>query len=161
MYGIDLSVQIANLMPVLGLGFLLGFFYDVVRFLRLVFSKSKILLFVTDFLFVVFCFLISFLLFIGLNNGHIRIYLILAEITGAVVYFSTAGIIISALFSKIFFAIKKAIMLIFFPFLFVKTKIDIITKKLTKKCGINLKKIQNKFKKPLQDDNDMLYNIND
>lgn len=161
MYGIDLSVQIENLMPALGLGFLLGLFYDVVRFLRLVFSKGKILLFITDMLFVVFCTLTSFLLIIGLNNGHIRFYLILAEITGAVVYFSTAGIIISALLHKISFAIKKAVMLIFSPLMFLKTKIDIITKKLTKKSGINLKKIQNKFKKPLQDDDDMLYNIND
>ena len=35
MYGIDLSVQIENLMPALGLGFILGFVHDVVRLLKI------------------------------------------------------------------------------------------------------------------------------
>ena len=69
-------------MPALGLGFILGFIYDAVRFLRMTFSKNKTVLFFADFLFVVFCTLSSYIMILGVNNGNIRLYLILAEITG-------------------------------------------------------------------------------
>lgn len=161
MYGIDLSVQIENLMPALGLGFLLGFVYDAVRFLRLVLSEGKIFLFVSDMLFVVFCAFTSFLLFLGVNNGNIRFYLILAEITGAVIYFCTAGLIVMSLYRKSANMIKKITGAIFTPFIFLKKKISTIVKKLKGKIDDILKKMKNKFKKPLQDDNEMLYNNND
>lgn len=161
MYGIDLSVQIENLMPALGLGFLLGVVYDAVRFLRLLLSEGKIFLFITDMLFVVFCTFSSFLLFLGVNNGNIRLYLILAEITGAAVYFCTAGIIAIALYRKTAYVIKKAFNVIFLPLIFLKKKIFLIIKNLHGKFYEILKKMKNKFKKPLKDANEMLYNDND
>ncbi len=161
MYGIDLSVQIENLMPALGLGFLLGFVYDAVRFLRLLLSEGKTFLFISDMLFVVFCTFASFLLLLGVNNGNIRLYLILAEITGAVIYFCTAGIIVMSLSRKTASAIKKIFKIIFSPFLFLKKKFSAVLKKLYGKFYEILKKMKNKFKKPLKDDNEMLYNNDD
>lgn len=161
MYGIDLSVQIENLMPALGLGFLLGFVYDCVRFLRIVLPTGKIFLFISDMLFVVFCTFSSFLLFLGVNFGNIRMYLVVAEITGAAVYFCTAGIIIMSLFRKIAHVIKKSFAIIFKPFIFLKKKIFAIMKKICAKICEILKKMKNKFKKPLKDEEVMLYNDND
>ena len=161
MYGIDLSVQIENLMPALGLGFLLGFVYDCVRFLRFVFPSGKIFLFISDMLFVVFCTFSSFLLFLGVNNGNIRMYLVIAEITGAAVYFCTAGILIISVFGKIAYVIKKSFNIIFKPFVFLKKKIFSIIKKLCTKIYEILKKMKNKFKKPLKDADIMVYNDND
>lgn len=160
MYGIDLSVQIENLMPALGLGFLLGFVYDTVRFLRLSFSKGKTVLFITDMLFVVFCTFASYLMILGVNNGNIRIYLILAEITGVVIYFCTAGIIISVVFQKTAGVIRKIFNLIYAPFIFLKKKFMHIFRKLREIAYNFLKKIQNKSKNPLQDEDEMLYNNN-
>ena len=161
MYGIDLSVQIENLMPALGLGFLLGFVYDCVRFLRIMFPTGKIFLFISDMLFVVFCTFSSFLLFLGVNNGIIRMYLVVAGITGAAVYFCTAGIIIMSVFRKIAIVIKKAFNIIFKPFIFLKKKILKMVEKLYTKIYEILKKMKNKFKKPLKDADVMLYNSND
>lgn len=160
MYGIDLSVQIENLMPSLGLGFLLGFIYDAVRFLRLAFSKGKTVLFITDMLFIVFCTLTSYLMILGVNNGNIRIYLILAEITGAAVYFCTAGIVISAILRSTADIIRKIFQIIITPFVFLKKRIMHLIKTMSEKMYIFLKKFQNKFKKPLQDEDEMLYNNN-
>ncbi|MBO5935238.1 MAG: spore cortex biosynthesis protein YabQ [Clostridia bacterium] len=160
MYGIDLSVQIENLMPALGLGFLLGFVYDCVHFMRILFPAGKIFLFVSDMLFVVFCTFSSFLLFLGVNNGNIRMYLVVAEITGAAVYFCTAGIIIITVYRKIAYVIKQTCNVIFGPFKFLIRKIFITAKKTYRKIYEILKKMKNKFKKPLKDADIMLYNNN-
>lgn len=158
MYGIDLSVQIENLMPALGLGFLLGFVYDTVRFLRLIFSKGKTALFVADFLFVIFCTLSSYLMILGVNNGNIRIYLILAEITGAAVYFCTAGIVVSSVLRRISDFIRMLLRKVFSPFLFLGKKIVYVVKKLLEKTCKIFSEIKKKSKKTLQDEDEMLYN---
>ena len=62
MYGVDLSVQFENLMPAIGLGFILGFVYDIFKFIRQIFFNGKTAFFITDMIFVVVCTLSSFLL---------------------------------------------------------------------------------------------------
>lgn len=161
MYGIELAVQIENLMPALGLGFLLGICYDFVRLLRLIFSRGKIFLFVTDTLFTVFCTAVSFLLFLGVNDGVIRLYLVLAEIIGATLYFFTAGKIVYRLFRRFSDMLRSAVHLIFAPFRFLKRKMNKPIEKIKENSAFYLKKIQNKFKKPLQEEEDLLYNNND
>ncbi len=158
MYGIDIAVQIKNLMPALGLGFILGFIYDAVRFLRMTFSKNKTVLFFADFLFVVFCALSSYLMILGVNNGNIRLYLILAEITGGVIYFCTAGIIISRIFQLISDVLRKIFRTLIAPFVLVSEKFRCLIQKTGEKIKHFLKKIKNKSKKLLKDKDEMLYN---
>ena len=160
MYGIDLSVQIENLMPALGLGFILGFVYDMCRFIRLSLSKNKAVLFISDLLYIVFCTLSSYLMILGVNNGNIRLYLILAEITGCAVYFCTAGIIISGFLNLVSTILRKIFYLFTYPFISVFKKILSTGKILCKKHCTFLKKSKNKFKKPLKDEDEMLYNNN-
>ena len=153
-------MQIENLMPALGLGFLLGFVYDIVRFIRLLVSKGKTVLFVADFLFVILCTLLSYLMILAVNNGNIRIYLILAEITGAAVYFCTAGVVVLLIFRKISEFIRRIFRIVFSPFTFLFKKIVYVVKKMNEimcKFFLNFKK---KFKKTLKDEDGMLYNNN-
>ena len=158
MYGIDLSVQIKNLMPALGIGFILGLIYDSVRFLRMTFSKNKIVLFFADFLFIVFCTLSSYLMILGVNNGNIRLYLILAEITGSAIYFCTAGIIISRVFRFISDTLRKIFRTLITPVVLILKKFSCLIKKMKEKLKHFFKKIKNKSKKLLKDKDEMLYN---
>ena len=135
MYGIDLSVQIKNLMPALGIGFILGLIYDITRFLRMTFSRNKIVLFFADFLFVVFCTISSYLMILGVNNGNIRLYLIIAEITGCVIYFCTAGVIISRFFRFISDTIRKIFQTLITPFVLIFKKFSCLIRKSSKKIN--------------------------
>ena len=160
MYGIDLSVQIENLMPALGLGFILGFVYDVCRFIRISLSKNNAVLFICDLLFVIFCTISSYLMILGVNNGNIRLYLILAEITGCAVYFCTAGIIISKIFHFFAKLLRKVFCFIASPFICICKKSFHLIKNLCEKVYSFLKKSKNKFKNHLKDEDEMLYNNN-
>ena len=145
-------------MPALGIGFILGFIYDLVRFLCMTFSKNKIVLFFADFLFVVFCSLSSYLMILGVNNGNIRLYLIVAEITGCAIYFCTAGVIIYRIFKFISDILRKIFRTVFAPFVLVSKKFIYLIKKLSEKIKDFFKKIKNKSKKLLKDKDEMLYN---
>lgn len=151
MYGVDLSVQLENLMPFLGLGFFLGFFYDIISVFRYAFCRFKTLIFVFDFLFCILTAVISYLLFLGTTNGVIRIYLVLAEITGAAVYFFTVGRIISRMVRRIAKAFSQLFRFLFAPFMFLKKKSQILIKKTKAFLLKNMKIIQNKLKKHLKD----------
>lgn len=160
MYGIDLSVQMKNLMPALGLGFILGFVCDTVRFLRLSFSKGKTALFIADFLFVIFCTVSSYLMILGVNNGNIRIYLIVAEITGAAIYFCTAGVVVSSVFRRLSGIVRRIFHAVFLPFSFLSRKIVYVVKKIQKLACKIFCEIKKNQKKTLKDEDEMLYNNN-
>ena len=130
MYGIDLSVQFENLMPALGLGFILAFVYDVFQFLKMLVSRGKVFVFIADMIYVVLCTLASFLLFVAVNSGHIRGYLILAEVLAAAVYRFTAGIPVSFFFSKVAYISRMVVLKFFSPFEYVWGKMSVGFKKI-------------------------------
>jgi spore cortex biosynthesis protein YabQ len=151
MYGVDLSVQFENLMPAIGLGFVLGMVYDVFRFIRQIFSNGKIIVFITDMIFVLVCTLSSFLLFLAVNSGRIRGYLIVFEVLAATIYRFTAGRLIffilsktsgfiNSVFSEIFSVVKV-------PLKSMYTFIFKVSKRLEK----NLKKSKINSENPLKD----------
>ncbi len=98
MYGVDLFVQIENLMPALGLGFLLALIYDLFVFLRLCAGDGKVVCFAADFVYVVLCSVCSFLMILAVNDGVIRFYLVGAEIVAAVIYRCTFSKLLSRFF---------------------------------------------------------------
>ncbi len=151
MYGVDLSVQIENLMPFLGLGFCVGILYDVSGFFRKLAVRLKSVVFVLDFSLCIFVAVISYLLFLGTTDGIVRFYLVLAEITGATVYFLTAGRLISFLFSKTADVILRVLRRIISPFVFISSKISFKGAKLREKTVKKLENFQNKLKKRLKD----------
>lgn len=161
MPAVDFSAQFASLMPALGLGFLLGLVYDAIRILRLCLSSGKVFVFVTDVLFVLLCSVSAFVLFLAVNDGRIRLYLVIAIVLGAVIYAFTFGELISSAAKRIAAALRKMIHVLLTPFRFFSGKIRGMGKKIADFSGKKLKKIQNKSKKPLQDEQEVLYNDND
>ncbi len=132
MYGVDLSVQLTNLMPAFGAGFLMAFVYDVVCFLRLCVFRGKIFLFITDMVYCIFCTVFSFLLVLSVNYGQFRFYLLLAQILACVVYRLTLGkliMIIIRRFSSVLNAVFKKMSL---PFISVGKMFVNFLKKLKK-----------------------------
>ena len=147
MYGTDLSVQIENLMPFVGLGFILGLLYDILSLFRRTFRKTGVTVFVVDFCFCIFVAVSSFLLLLGTANGFIRVYLLVAEILGAVIYFLTFGILVSSVVGLLSDLIKKC----FSPFFKLRKMIFIKIKKITEKLLKFIEILKNKLKKPLKD----------
>ena len=141
-------------MPAVGLGFVLGIFYLVIRIFRSVLSDNKAVVFVADVIFCVVCTLSSFLLFVAVNNGHIRFYLIVAQILGFCVFSFTFGELIFGCFLNLFAFFKKILSPIFVPFKLLGRKIDAIKKKLSEKT----ENFKNKFKKLLKQRSQVLYN---
>lgn len=140
MYGTDLSVQITNLMPFAGLGFVLGFLYDISGLLRSTFPKCRLIVFFSDFFYCLFATISTYLLLLGTANGFIRIYLIITEIIGAVVYFLTFGTLVSAIVKIVSDTVRRCFSPVF-----------ILRRKIGEKIMKILKKMKNKFKKPLKD----------
>ena len=161
MYGIDRLIEFENIMPALGLGFILGFLYDIVRILRLSISNGKIFVFVTDVLYIVTAVLSSYILFLAVNAGHIRAYLVITIALGAAVYSCTAGELIYSTAKKVTDKVKKVIRALLRPFQLLFTKLGKYFAKIKKFSAENLKKIQNKSKKLLKRDDEMLYNKED
>ena len=150
MYGIDLSVQTENMMPFIGLGMSLAVAYDIFGFVRSIFAGRTIISFVLDFSYCILAAGATYLLFLGTTSGVIRFYLLLSELTGAVVYFMTAGRLagrisagISAVMNKIFGI---------FPAVFsqLKSKLRASILKISEKLRKKHKKHKNKLKKCLK-----------
>lgn len=157
MYITDISVQLKNIMPALGLGFVLGLLYEALRILRLYIHSGKVFVFVTDILFTVFSSVSAFLLCVSVDNGHIRFYIVLACILGYVVCIFTAGELIYALFARIHCAVMKILTPLFKPFVFVWGKLCYLMKKVPE----NAEKIKNKFKNLLKHGDKVVYNKRD
>ena len=151
MYGVDLSVQFENLMPAIGLGFILGFVYDVFKFIRQIFFNGKTAFFITDMIFVVVCTLSSFLLFVAVNSGRIRGYLIMFEVLAACVYRFTAGQLVCAVIDKFSMIINALCKKVFSVFSVPIKRIYTLVCKVSKRLEKNLKKSKINSENPLKD----------
>lgn len=151
MYGIDLSVQFENLMPALGLGFILAFIYDILVFIRKTILTGKVFLFLTDMIFVMACTVSSVLLFFAVNSGHIRSYLVLAEVLAAAVYRMTAGVLISSVTDSISVFFRKIIKRICAPVHCLGKKMSSVNLKNKEKLQKISKKLKINSKKTLKD----------
>ena len=157
MYITDLVTQLKNIMPVVGLGFVLGVFYLLIRIFRYILFDNSVFVFITDVVFIVFCTISSFLLFVAVNNGHIRFYLILAEILGFLSF--------SLFFSDMLFSAAKGFVAILLrilnpllkPFKFIFRKMHDVNKKILK----NVENYKNKLKNLLKHGYKVLYNTKD
>lgn len=92
MYSVPQSEQLSIFIASLGLGFLLGILYDVLRAIRLSFTSSKIAVVIFDLLYFFLFGLFTFLFILALNKGEIRSYIIAGELIGAIFYYISFGI---------------------------------------------------------------------
>lgn len=107
MYSVPQNEQLAIFATSLGVGFLLGVLYDVIRALRLSLTKSKIAILVCDIIYFLLFGLISFLFILALNKGEIRFYIIVGELIGAFFYYISLGIAVIKITDKAISLLRK------------------------------------------------------
>ena len=77
-----LDGQISVFLHSLGIGFLLGVFYDAVCAVRAVLPGGRKVIFVTDILYVIICAFASFCFILVLNDGRTLLYILAAQLLG-------------------------------------------------------------------------------
>ena len=163
LYSFSLAVQTKSFLLSLGMGFLLGIIYDLIRIIRISISNKKIGVVISDLLFCVIACLGTFLFCLTVNEGEIRLYLILGETAGFFTYYFSLGIIIFSYSEKIINFIKKALKnffrIILFPFIWIFEKSKTLFKKTINKRRKNNKKLKNKSKFLLKVNKLLLYNL--
>ena len=124
MYSVPQSEQLTCFLSSLGMGFLLGVLYDVLRAIRLSFTKSKIALVIFDILYFVLFGILTFLFILTLNKGEVRSYIIAGELIGALFYYISFGIAVIKFTDKAILVLKRfyafAFKIISAPFRLIK-----------------------------------------
>ena len=147
MYSVPQSEQLAIFGASLGMGFLLGVLYDVMRALRLSVTRSKIVLVVCDVLYFILFGVISFLFILALNKGEIRFYIIFGELIGAFFYYVSFGLAVIKITNKLVALLRRFYAFVFklvcAPFRLLKKAFKCIFNKLSKV----FKKIEKKSEK--------------
>ncbi len=113
MYSVPQSEQLTCFLSSLGMGFLLGVLYDVLRAIRLSFTKSKIALVVFDVLYFILFGVLTFLFILALNKGEVRSYIIAGELMGAFFYYISFGIAVIKFTDKAVLFLQKVRTVIF------------------------------------------------
>ncbi len=139
MYIQGMAQQTQVFMLSVGFGFLLGAVYDIVRFVRAVFSRSHTAVIIQDILFSLICTLLSFFFLLCIDDGKLRMYPYLGMIMGFVIWYFTLGIPVSMILKR-FSAFLHGIL----------KSITAISKRIFKKVVKILKKRKNKPAKPLE-----------
>ena len=89
----SLGSQFQGFVISVGVGVLLGAFYDVFRIFRTVFKSEKRAVFFQDLFYMLCAAFVTFLLALGVNYGDVRFYILAGEIIGWCLYYLTAGMI--------------------------------------------------------------------
>lgn len=163
LYSLSLAQQTKGFLLSLGMGFLLGILYDLIRIIRISISRGKTAVIICDIIFCAFTCLFTFLFCLTVNEGEIRLYLVLGEIAGFFTYYFSLGAVIFSCSEKIIGFIKKLFRSVFgvilFPFKWIFEKIWKVFNKLLKKSRKNTKKVKNKSKFLLKVNKLLLYNL--
>lgn len=124
MYNVEQSEQTLIFIASLGVGFLLGILYDVLRALRLSFTKGKIPIVIFDLLYFFAVAFFSYLFILATNKGEVRSYIIIGELLGAVFYYFSLGIAVIKLTNRFVSFLKRVYSFLFkiisFPFRIIK-----------------------------------------
>ena len=163
MYGIELAHQTRLFFMAVGLGFFAGVVFDLFRILRLAVSFGKIAVAVQDVIYILFVFALSFVFFLSKNMGEIRLFAILGELIGFIIYYLTFGSFVYSISGKLIALIRRVLSWLFkiisYPFI----KAYRFAAKIAGKIGLKLKKMAiktvNKLKFRLQRDKALLYNV--
>ncbi len=154
-YSLSLASQTKGFLFSLGFGFIMGAIYDVFRLVRISISrgrKTQIIFDVTYFILLAF---LTFIFFITINEGEIRIYLLLGEAIGFAVYCLSLGTIVFAFGEKWIEKIQSFLFLLFSPLKKMLIKIRCFLVKRTQSG----KKPENKSKIHLKLNKHLLYNL--
>ena len=105
----EITTQGQTLLFVRGLlfGACMAALYDVLRIYRQAFGAKTLSLFIQDILFFSICGLASFIFMLVFNNGQVRIFIIAAQLIGAIIYRYSIGVLIMLLAGWIINLLRK------------------------------------------------------
>lgn len=101
MYIQGMAQQTQVFLLCIGFGFLLGSAYDIMRFVREIFSSSPTAMIIQDILFSIVATFSSFFFLLCIDDGKLRMYPYLGMIIGFVIWYFTLGIPVSSIFLRI------------------------------------------------------------
>lgn len=145
------------------LGIVLGIIYDVFRVIRRAIKVNTIITFIQDFIFFILAAIITFTFFLQQTDGEMRMFVVIGELLGWVVYYLTIGKLVIKISESIIKVIKNIFKLIYN--ILIKRIIRIIIKIYSKikKILIKFKLIQKKYiqnsKYHLKKKEVLLYNL--
>ncbi len=164
LYGLSLATQTKNFLFSLGLGFLMGLFYDIFRIIRICISKKRSAVITFDILYCVFLCFATFLFALTANEGQIRFYLLSGEAIGFAVYYFSLGAIIYSISEFLVDIIRKCFKrifkVLFSPFKWIFNRTRVVFDKFLKKGRKRGKNLKNKSKFLLKVNRHLLYNLN-
>ena len=124
LYGLSLATQTKGFLLSMGLGFVMGFFYDLFRIIRLAISKKKVFIIIFDLLYCIFLCFVSFVFCMTVNEGQFRLYLLLGEAIGFAVYYFSLGVVVFTFGEKSVEVIKSCFKRIFKIITTFSTKLE-------------------------------------
>ena len=165
LYGLSLAAQTKGFLLSMGVGFILGFFYDFFRLIRIAISQKKAFIIIFDLAYCIFLCFVSFIFCMTVNEGQFRLYLLIGEAIGFAVYYFSLGVVVFTFGEKsvrvIRNCIKKVFKLIVFPFRRIFMAVKAVFNKIFKFGRKSGKKLKNKSKILLKVNKHLLYNLND
>ena len=90
-------------------GLIMGLFYEVLRFFRMILRHNIIAVCIEDTLYLSICAFISFIIALSVGIGYMRIYYIVFEAMGAAIYFLTIGRLLNYILRRISSGTKRFI----------------------------------------------------
>ncbi len=160
---IEVSQQTLIFLQSCLLGFFLGILYDFFRILRMAIKSNGIIVFIEDFLFFILAAIITFSFMISNTHGQMRIFVIIGELLGAIIYYFTLGKLVIKIADKILTFIKKIIIFIFkliiLPIIKIIIKLNKLLFKIILKFKIKRKKIKQNNEYNLKKKKILLYNL--
>ncbi len=145
MYSFEISRQAWLFLYAGGLGFVLGFLYDIIRCTRRLFTGNRGII-VQDIGFFFIAAVCSFFFFLVFDYGAVRLYTLLAELLGFAVFYLSFGGFVVRYVDRFTNVIRAAVHVVFKP-LFVFA--EHLGKRMVKTADFLknfFKKIKNKYK---------------
>ena len=163
MYGIELAHQTRLFFMAVGIGFFAGAVFDIFRILRLAVNFGKIAVAIQDVIYILFVFALSFAFLLSKNMGEIRMFAVLGELLGFIIYYLTFGSFVYSIGGRIIEFLRRLFIKVFriisYPFI----KLFGLIRKLCEKIGAALRKTaiktKNKLILRLQRIKALLYNV--
>lgn len=123
------------------LGVFLGCLFDLFRIFRMAVKCGTIFVFIQDILYFSIITFVTFMFLLSYNDGRLRMFILVGELMGSVLYFFSLSILILKSSKLIISVIKKILSVILNPFIkifkFIKDKSDSLKDKINVKFKKN------------------------
>lgn len=90
-------------------GVLLFLVYELLLLLRILFKNSKSICIASDIIFMVTASLVTFIVSLAFNNGRVRLFICIGELTGFLAMLFTVGAVTKKLFAYILSKARKSV----------------------------------------------------